>query len=186
MIGFLGVGILKSTLEDNMEPIPDQRADAPSIRSEHISSTPAGRRYSELEKDALSSAAAETVFVALPFVIYSFFLGFHNKLGEILVMPEWSIVSIVVSGQALVRFGSRAIKLKTAVPPRVTLVSTLLLLCVIVNVVVLMLVLTEPVGALLGIVQIAMFSGSSIIFFVMAYGDSRYQQVAGKTELAPR
>ena len=54
----------------------------------------------------MTSALSELLFVFLPFIVIAITLAHQGELGSILSIPEWSIVTAVITGQAIVKFAS--------------------------------------------------------------------------------
>jgi hypothetical protein len=94
---------------------------------------------------ALSSASAELLFVVLPFIVIGIALAHEGLFRTIVFIPEWSIVSAVIVGQAIVRFASVGIGRANIKRENSVLVLAALLVCLLAPILtVLAIVLTSP------------------------------------------
>ena len=54
--------------------------------------------------DALTSLAAELLFIMLPFVVFGIIFTYKGEQSKLAYMPEWSLAASVLFGQALVKY----------------------------------------------------------------------------------
>jgi hypothetical protein len=110
-------------------------------------------------------ALSELFFVVLPFLVLSMTLGQRGELRGIFLLPEWSIVSVVICGQTIVRFVGAALR-KTILKERFLLFLSGMVIFLIVNVTILSMVLTtDKVSIVLAALQIIFFVCTSFLYF---------------------
>ena len=118
-------------------------------------------RKSRRQKDAFTRATSETLIVLLPFIVIGIALAHRGELRTIFFIPEWSIVSAVVVGQALVKVASFSIGSLRVHKEPVILIMSVLLVCLLVPILmVLAITLTS------GSVSVAMATTQAAIFFI--------------------
>jgi len=69
----------------------------------------------ERKKRAPKVAFSEILFVILPIVILSISFVHRGRLGEVFFAPEWSIISVVICGQAIIKLTDRIFMLNAPV-----------------------------------------------------------------------
>jgi hypothetical protein len=116
---------------------------------------------------AWTNASSELLFVFLPFIVIGMTLAHQGKFCTILFIPEWSIVSAVIAGQAIVKLVSASVGKKSLHKENFVLVISLLLVGILVPVLtILAIVLTSPnVSVKLAVAQAVLFILSGIVFW---------------------
>jgi hypothetical protein len=119
------------------------------------------------EHYALSAATSELLFVLLPFIVIAITLGHRGELGTIFFMPELSIVSSVISGQAIVKFAQTTMGRKVK-KPRAVLVISALLVCLLVPVLVILSIVlsSQSISIPLAVTQTFIFILSAFVFWL--------------------
>ncbi len=130
------------------------------------------RRRKEIEKEkdrrAFMYASSEMLFVFLPFIVIGIILAHRGEFSTLFFVPEWSIVSAVIAGQAVVKFASAGVGVKIRVQKEnfVFLISIVLVCLLVPILIVLALALTSPsVSIKLATAQAVLFLFSAIIFW---------------------
>jgi hypothetical protein len=129
---------------------------------------PAKLQEEQESSKARIEAFSELLFVILPFIVIAITLGHRSELRTILFLPEWSIVSAVITGQSIVRISSTAMDRSLTVQKEpIVLILSVLLVCLLVPIlVVLSIVLTsDKVSTALAAVQSVLFVASAIVFW---------------------
>src|ERR1035437_4313338 len=62
------------------------------------------RNEDDIDPESKYVGTSELFFVILPFIVLAMVLGHKGELYTIFYSPEWSIVSVVICGQTIVRF----------------------------------------------------------------------------------
>lgn len=117
----------------------------------------------------MTSALSELLFVFLPFIVIAITLAHQGELGSILSIPEWSIVTAVITGQAIVKFASFGIGRTAVHKQNIVLILSILLVCLLVPIlVILAIVLTSSKISITLKATQAVFFGLGIIAFFVA------------------
>ncbi len=130
------------------------------------------RQHKEAEKQkdrrAAIRATSELLFVFLPFIVIGITLMHRGEFPSIFFIPEWSIVSAVVTGQAIVKLASAGIGRAHVRKESIVLVISALLVCLLVPVlIILAITLTSPnVSRNLAITQAVCFLLSVLSFWI--------------------
>jgi FtsH-binding integral membrane protein len=130
-------------------------------------------KAAERKKDIRATLAtmSELLFVILPFIVIGITLAYRNEIRSLLFIPEWSIVSAVIAGQAIVRFASLAMGRKNVRKEHIVLGVTLMLVIVLApTLLILVFVLTASlISNALAITQGVFFVLSLAAFTVTAW-----------------
>jgi hypothetical protein len=127
-------------------------------------------------------AASELLFVLLPFIVIGIALAHRGEIRTIFFIPEWSIVSAVIAGQAIVRVASASIG-TTVVKPKIILIISILLVCLLVPILsILAIALTSPsVSTSLAVTQSVFFLLSLVVYFFSSAFESYSAEKWGGT-----
>jgi hypothetical protein len=119
----------------------------------------------EVDSHAAAAACSELLFVILPFIVIAITLAHRCELRTIFFIPEWSIVSAVITGQSIVKLASITVGRSVAKDP-IVLILSILLVCLLVPILtILAIVLTSSqVSLSLAIVQGVLFTLSAVVF----------------------
>jgi hypothetical protein len=111
--------------------------------------------------------ASELLFVLLPFIVIGIALAHRGEILTIFFIPEWSIVSAVIVGQAIVKVASAAIG-TNVVKPKFIFIMAVVLVCLLVPILsILAILLTSPtVSPGMAITQAIFFILSGVVFFL--------------------
>jgi hypothetical protein len=122
---------------------------------------------------AALNASAELLFVILPFIAIAMSLLHRGELRTIFYLPEWSIVSAVIVGQAIVKLVSSVLGEPVYKEP-VLLTLSVMLVCLLVPILILLtMVLTEDkVSNNQAIAQAVIFSFSAALYWIFAATDA--------------
>jgi cytochrome bd-type quinol oxidase subunit 2 len=117
-------------------------------------------------KRAFTRATTELLFVLLPFIVIGITLGHRGELRTFFYIPEWSIVSAVIVGQAISKAAYSAMGHTNIRKENVNLVIAACIVCLLVPIlIVLAIVLISPnVSTTLAITQAIFFLLSGIVF----------------------
>jgi hypothetical protein len=112
------------------------------------------------------SASSELLFVVLPFIVIAITLRHRGEFHSILYLPEWSIVSAVVMGQAIIRLVYTVLGDDKETEVSIFIITLLLVFGLVPILVVLSIVLiADKVSTSLAVVQGVGFLTSTTIFW---------------------
>jgi hypothetical protein len=124
-----------------------------------------------LKKDdvrAFASASTEMLFVLLLIIVIGITLSHRGELGTLFYIPEWSIVSAVICGQAIVKLTSASVGDRHVIKETIVLIISILLVCVLVPVlIILAITLTSAmISTKMAIAQAVFFLASAAAFWI--------------------
>lgn len=144
-------------------------------------------------KQAFLVVLSELCFVALPFVVYAFVLGYLGRITKIFTLSEWAFAAVLLLGQSLSRFFTL---LMSGRKPRITGKPLIIFVFVLVfglipSVIVLLFTLlggetgsdvqpppTTWFPTTLNAVQVGFFAVAIVIYFVLV-GAYEYESARG-------
>ena len=117
---------------------------------------------------ALCSGDRKMLFILLPFIVIGMVLVYRGEFGSIFYMPEWSLASSVLFGQAIARFAGAAAEGTRG--ERVSLtIAVLIVVCLVPSLVILsMALLGNPVTTRLAVAQMVLFAVALFCGFLAA------------------
>ena len=123
------------------------------------------------ESRAKVSALSELLFVILPFIVIGITLAHRGEFRTFLFIPEWSIVSAVIVGQAIARIASFAIGRPSVRKENTILALSMLLVCLLVPIlIVLAIALTSvQISIKMATIQAIFFALSALAFWGASY-----------------
>jgi len=123
---------------------------------------------------AATSATSELLFVFLPFIVIAITMAHQGDLRSIFFIPEWSIVSAVISGQSIAKLTYATLGRSNVKREVIVLVISLVLVGLLVPIlIVLAIALTSPnVSVTLAVTQATFFVLSVALFWFVCWTDS--------------
>jgi hypothetical protein len=128
--------------------------------------------YHQAQKVAFS----EILFVILPIIILSISLGHRGRIGDVFFAPEWSIISVVICGQAVIKLADRIFILKVPVNrwTHILRLSVVIVFLFVPNVMVLSFVLeNERLSGNLAAIQVIWFFLTACLYWYSVFSCSR-------------
>jgi hypothetical protein len=138
---------------------------APSSEEEKV------QKKKERYTRAILGASSEILFVILPFIVIGITLAHRSEFRTILFIPEWSIVSAVIVGQAIVKVASAVLGRTNIVKEGVVLILSILLVCLLVPILIILAIgLTSVTISLsLALTQTLLFLLSISVFWFASW-----------------
>lgn len=119
----------------------------------------------EQKKDIMYDLKSEYIYILIPFVILLFVKGYDQEWAQILLVPDWSLVSCIIFGQVSARLVKSVASCRLNVNhSRLGYYLSIRFLMVIVSAMFYFLMLTKPT-VILGVGQILLFVVASVFFF---------------------
>ena len=125
------------------------------------------RNEDDIDPESKYVGTSELFFVILPFIVLAMVLGHKGELYTIFYSPEWSIVSVVICGQTIVRFVG-AVLGPSAYRERIMMaLSGMIVFLFIPNVLILSIVLSvDKISTTLASFQLSIFCIDAILYFI--------------------
>jgi hypothetical protein len=149
----------------------ESMANPPVNPAQDIEKERESREEKEQHVRATLSATSGIFFVVLPFIVIGITLAHRGELRTILFIPEWSIVSAVIIGQAIVKLAYIGLTKESIRKEPIVLFISGLLVCFLVPIlIVLAITLTSQTMSLgLAITQAIFFVLGVLVFWAASY-----------------
>ena len=122
---------------------------------------------------ACLAATSEFFFVIVPFIVIAMVLEHKGDLRTIFYLPEWSIVSSVLLGQALIKLVAMTVGASIYKPPIIFVLTLLLVLGLIPALMLLSFVLlADKISTGLAATQCIMFVLGITVYWTVCFGQT--------------
>jgi hypothetical protein len=134
-------------------------------QGQHVDQKTNKPTFSESAKFA---ALSDLCFILLPFIVIVIVLAFTGRIRELLYIPEWSIATPVIVGQAISRMVSGVINRSVDKEPIVFILCAIIVVLLVPSLIILGFVLEAPrVTTAMAAVQIVLFLAGVAVSFAM-------------------
>lgn len=150
--------------------MPTETKEQATASANQKKKTDDAKKDSDDSSRAALSATTELLFVILPFIVIAITLAHRDQFRTIVALPEWSIVSAVITGQAIVKFASMGFGRKVH-REGVTLMLSALLVCLLVPVLIILAIAltSDKMSTSLEVSQGILFLLSSCVFWAATF-----------------
>lgn len=145
------------------------------------------RLKKEVEKErdgrASTSATSELLFVLLPFIVIGVTLAHRDEFRSIFYIPEWSIVSAVIVGQAIVKLASASVGSQNVRKETIILIMAVLLVCFLGPILIILAIslTSASISNHLAITQGVFFLLSAVVFWFASMIEN-YQKIKNEKD----
>ncbi len=116
------------------------------------------------------AATSELCFIFLPFLIIAIAFAHLGRFWSIFYLPEWSIVSAVITGQSLIKVASVSMKTRPEREKIILFMSMIIVLILVPVIIILAIALTsDPVTKGIAITQIVYFFIAALLFWLTTW-----------------
>jgi hypothetical protein len=114
------------------------------------------------------AALSDLCFILLPFIVIAIVLAFTGRIRELLYIPEWSIATPVIVGQAISRMVSGVINRSVDKEPIVFMLCAIIVVLLVPSLIILGFVLEAPrVTTAMAATQMVLFIAGVVVSFAM-------------------
>ncbi len=140
----------------------------PTAKHEDAQKKTDAQQVSEDDWKAFTGASTELMFVLLPFIVIGIALAHMGEFPTLLFIPEWSIVSAVIVGQAIVKVANSSVGRVNVDREWIVFAISILLVCLLVPIlIILAIALTSTkISITMAIVQAVLFILSCVVFWL--------------------